>query len=141
MTPTSYIFRSLIQIQGSRLSGLFNVAEQLARLSGVCERSETGVGKHQDGRDAFVTEHNCFWADVLGVLVGCGAFSPGLTVITVLEKTVAAMPLRKASKAIFASDIKSTREFEIRQTDWSCSCHLLSSAYLLYSAQFSIYSI
>lgn len=50
MTHTCYIFRSLIQIQGSRLSGLLNVAEQLARLSGVCERSETGVRKHQDGR-------------------------------------------------------------------------------------------
>lgn len=47
-------------------------------------------------------------SDVRCSVFVCGAFSPGLTVITVLEKTVAAMPLRKASKAILASDIKST---------------------------------
>lgn len=100
ITPTSYIFCFLIQIQSSRLRDFFNIAEQLACLSGVCQSSENGVGKEKCGKDP-EPDSRC------SVFV-CYAFLPGLTVITVLEKTVAVMPLRKASNAILASDMKST---------------------------------
>lgn len=117
MTPTSYILCSLIQIQSSRLCSLFNVAEQLACLSGVCQRNGTTLSKRQDGTSDVGVQ--CF-------------FSPGLTVITVLEKTVAAMPLRKESKAILASDINSTTKFEIRgKKNCSHSCRALSFKNLL----------
>lgn len=61
------------------------------------------------------------------------ALSPGLTVITVLEKTVAAMPLRKASKAILASDIKSTREVEIGQRQIDHAVVTFSCTHLLFN--------
>lgn len=140
--PTSHILWLLILIQSTRLRQFFSVAEQQAGLSGVWEQmiynntlatlcftagrgcfffltqhmgdwlvSQNGTSFHCDQL------HNRYLCQVLCFCACCCDILPGLTVIMVFELTVAAMPLRKLSKLIFASAMKSTlnEEWKLKQ--------------------------
>lgn len=122
MTLTSFIFERLILVQDSRLRYLFGVAEQKPSLSGVWSDKCKLTPQQEDvyfvkqsllSRLPEFTHHQShhgrenYSAHIL--LCGCD-ISPGLTVIMVLELTVAAMQFRKLSKVTFASDMKSTLE-------------------------------
>lgn len=131
MQLTSDVFRLLIWIQSSGLGHFLSVAEQQAGLSGVCEYM---IGQQRAdknltaGRSFFLLPlptQRTVWSDspisapdhlsshILVCNNRCDS-SPGLTVIILLQLIVAVMPLRKLSKPIFASAMKSTLKEEKR---------------------------